>query len=118
MFLDLVYESIRIDRFLDALAVAPGPVDPMPELVRLALDLVAATVFGVSEDIADRGILRTIDTHRRIIENYDLLDGLGAPSWLWSPKMWRARRVTADLDQRIHDAIARLNGAEPTRFDR
>lgn len=88
---------------------AGGEVDLLNRLVQLSIDLLACSVFGLSEMIAHKGLTDSIDAHRDLIENYDLLDGMGVPSWVRSARLKRARALARRFDEEINDAIEQSN---------
>lgn len=105
----------RIDRHLDAWSADGRPQDVSDSLTALSLELMAATLFRHGDLGDETGILASIRTHRRVIEAADLLDLVGAPPWLQTPKMIRARRIVEGYYPAIDAAVAGSRSFSPPK---
>ncbi len=96
----------------------PGPVAIQSDLTLLAIDLLAAELFHHYKSVADSRVLDAIGRHRVMIERADLLDMIGAPPWLSTPRLRRAKRLIGGFDGDIHEAIRQSsNFSPPADFD-
>lgn len=96
----------RLALQLAAWRAADGaPVAIQQDLVLLAVDLLAAELFRHRVALAPERIAAAVARHRTIVERADLLDMIGAPPWLSSGRLRRARRLVRGFDGDIHAAI-------------
>ncbi len=108
----------RIAAQISAWQSAPGPVAIQSDLSLLAIDLLAAELFHHHQTIGDSRVLDAIGRHRTLVERADLLDIIGAPPWMKTPRLWRAKRLIGSFDNDIHNAIAQSSKfAPPAGFD-
>lgn len=98
--------SDRIAALVDRWADAPGAVSIQPALALLSVDLMACTLFAYSAPVGDQRVLAAIDGHRATVEQVDWLDIVGAPVWLSTTRLRRARSIAGSFDAEINAAIA------------
>ena len=89
------------------------------DLAALALETLAARLFGHESDIADEALAGTIRNHRQTMEAVDWLDIAGAPLWLTSSRMRRGRAMVTPYLARIEDELnASTHYTSPSSLDR
>ncbi|MEW5683987.1 MAG: cytochrome P450 [Pseudomonadota bacterium] len=96
--------------------VQAGPIDLGPAATDLSIRLLAAEIFGYAGAATDDRLLGDLARHRALIERIDVLDVLGAPTWLPSRRMRRARALVTPYYTRIDAAARDIGYAPPTGF--
>ena len=102
--INLDHAHLRLDNMIDNWLSSKGSPDRQKiheDLLKVSIEMLAATLFGTTGVSATDDMLDTISAHREAIENFDILDAMGAPTWLRSQKMRRAHRIS----QRYNDLI-------------
>ncbi len=84
----------------------PAELDIQPDLTLLSIDLLAAELFHHRKKVGDGRVAEAIGRHRRIVERADLLDVIGAPPWIRTPRLRSAGRIVRQFDTDIHAAIS------------
>lgn len=97
-------------------------IDLHSDLLMLAMDALSDSLFGKVPIAADLNLLETVAVHRETIEAFDLLDAMGAPLWMQSFKMRKAKRIAARYDQLIqkqldNDAVHQLDLPQASKRD-
>lgn len=112
------FSDDRIAAQVSAWQYASGPVAIQNDLSLLAIDLLAAELFHHHTSIGDGRVLDAIGRHRMLVERADLLDMIGAPPWLTTPRLRRAKRLIGGFDREIHAAIGQSTRfSPPADFD-
>ncbi len=96
----------RIENLIDRWLSAEAANSISQDLSALALDLLAGEVFGYESSVASEQLLKHSQRHRDLIERVDVLDVIGAPIWLRTPKMGAAREIVKLYYGAIDAAIA------------
>lgn len=80
-------------------------IDLHSDLLMLAMDALSDALFGEVPIAADLSLIETVTEHRETIEAFDFFDAVGAPLWLQSSKMRKAKRIAARYNGIIQDHL-------------
>lgn len=90
-----------------------GSPDFAESLSRLMLDLVATDILGHSNAIASKEITESIERHRAVSEQVDMMDLFGISPQIPSRKMREAARIAAEFDDEIFAEIGMTPQSPP-----
>ncbi len=95
----------RIEALIDRWLTSESPNPISNDLSSLALNLLAAECFGYEGAVASDRLLDHSQRHRDLIERVDVLDVVGAPIWLRTPRMSAAHQIVRRYYSAIDAAI-------------